>query len=592
MHFPARPHRNEGEGAIGYLMRLGETHGVSGFSEMLLEAGVRRHGLSRGIGVNRVADVLGFDRAALGFDSGRATSKSVFLRGEKMRRRQWSVHFGRRACPACFASDLDGSVIPRPWHRAWWDVRAVTVCPLHGIPLIGSCGHCGAPLDFESNLIGRCRSGHPLWEVVPRPVQHFAGDEYIVGRLGGCPRMQNPVLDAGKLGEAIEAMDLVGRCRLGGRAGAADVTLHVVLDAGLTVFSTWPTAFDRILDALLRASDLGLGRWGAAAAYRPLHERLLEMGRGKIATALKDRLRMHAAAHGVTMSKPAFGARLAPTSVCSVSEASRRLHVSFERARRIMQLEGAIPDETRRGTPIRIPKALVERIAVELGEPVGLDQVAARLKIGRSQTRRLVAAGLLGDRRPSPSLPDADRLIARLCADAPAVTHTDLCPLPDACRRARCGIDKAVRAILSGDAKVIARGSENGLRGALVSVCELRAIGKTSRNKMTVADAADKLGTKWETARALNRLGVLGTTSSGIDHIAVQTFRNTFISASAIAKCAGIRPQSVIRLLAGLDLKPAISKPDCRQVFFKRRSIFCNPALRLKFPAIYAAALD
>ncbi|ABE37267.1 hypothetical protein RPD_0027 [Rhodopseudomonas palustris BisB5] len=591
---PTSPHRNVGEGAIGFLMRLGETHGVRKFCDMLRDLGIRRFDLSQGIGVDRVARAAMVARAALQFDSGTRTRQGVMLRGELLRPRQWSVHAGRRGCPACFAGDRDGTVLPRQWHRAWWDIRAVTVCPLHGLLLIDACPRCGVPLDFKVNAIGQCRNGHPLWDSSPERVTGFAGDEYIVGRLVGSDRIPNSLLDAGRLGEAIDALDLVGRCVLAGHhtGGSGGLRRHVVLAAGFECFIDWPAAFDPLLDGLLRSSKQGVGKWGAAAAYGPLHYGLQELGCGRIAMEMKAHLRRHAAANGVSISKPVFGTVPNVTGIYSVRHAARRFGMGFEGTRTLLAREGVVPEETRRGTPIRISTAVVDRLATERSLTVGLGRLADHLALGRGQTRRLVGAGFLGDRRPRPSLADADAMLAKLCIGAPANwDRSETASLPDACRSARCSIEVAVRSILAGAPDVKGYRPGAGLRGIFVRVSDLRAVGKLSRGRLTLADAAAALRVKWETARALAADGLLVTADDGVHPSALDNFQRDFIAAADLAKVARVRSQSLIKQLSGMGVSPAAGPPNCRQVFYRRSSLRAVRALRRKLPGVYARAL-
>jgi TniQ len=127
----------------GYLMRLAQAHGVPRLSEMMTQIGVPWFQLAQGMHAGDIATSVRGDIEAMEYDTATLAAPGILLRGQHLRRRQWSVHAGRRACPVCLAGDAstrDGDRLPRAWHRNWWDIRSVTVCPVHRVKLVGYCG--------------------------------------------------------------------------------------------------------------------------------------------------------------------------------------------------------------------------------------------------------------------------------------------------------------------------------------------------------------------------------------------------------------------------------------------------------------------
>ncbi|RQH12663.1 TniQ family protein [Bradyrhizobium sp. RP6] len=588
-----RPRRNSGEGAIGYLMRVAQAHGVPDLSEMLLQLGIPWFQLAQGKHLDIVANAAAIDIDALSLDTGTVANGVVLLRGERLYRGQWSVYAGRRACPACLAEDPVDPRLPRPWHRAWWDVQPLTACPVHGLALIGSCPRCGEQLDFRSTSIDRCPKGHDLIGAGASlvPIRKCAGDGYLLGRLGATPRVACEVLDDGNFGEAIQALDLVGAASLKGHAlrEARGFEKHVVLDAGYRVFAAWPAAFDATLDALLAASGIGPGRWGAAAAYGQFHSGLHELGNGPIATALKERTRRHAVANGVAISRMVFGVVEPAKDLCSIKEAASRLGVGFERARRELAGRGLVPQHTRRGTPVAIPRVAVENLLSERRATLGLRMVAKELSIGRMQARRLASAGVFGG-ASTILRGNLDQFIEKLSAIAPRVPQKDGTPLPKGCRTARCGIDLAVDAILKGRIHVAGFCPGRGLDGVLVRITDLRQLGKDGRDRMTIDDAADLLELKWETVRGLIRLRLLRSGKDGIARAAIEAFRRDFVSGVRLAQAASLCSRTLMKVMFEAGISPAAAPPRCRQVFYRRSDIVSSRRIASTYPALRAAA--
>jgi hypothetical protein len=596
MIFPTRPRRNSGEGAIGYLMRLGETHGIPDLAEVLIQVRVPWFELAQGKLIDVVAKATAVESAVLAFDTGTVAVHGVVLRGEHLRRRQWSVHASRRACPECLAADRasgNGGCLPRQWHRAWWDVQPATVCPIHGVRLLCSCPICGSELNFKSTALGKCPNGHPIDVASSDKANNFAGDAYIAGRLGAAPRMLNHVLDEGRLGEAIEALELVGSVALtiSRHRSSAKHERHQVLDAGYSVFSGWPTAFDQLLDDLQASSKTGVGNWGAAATYGPLHIGLQELRSGNVLVAMKERLRRHAAKNGISISKPVFGVVVPPTEIYSARQAAKRLGMGFERARQELRLRGQLPVRTRRGTPIRVSSAVVEEIAARRQAEIGVLKLAEHLAIGRSQTRRLVASGMLGEDPSVFRVTDIQKFLQKLSRGAPTkFDRTGVASLPDSCRTARCAIETAIVAILDGRLPVVGIEPDQGLSGIFVRVATLRSIGKASRNVMTYDDAAKALSIKWESLRDLTKVRFIRTCPGGIPIAALEAFRKDFVAGARLAHAAGVRPRVMMKSLTEMGLAPVIAPPRCRQVFYRRSDIVRSRGLRSKFPRVFRYA--
>lgn len=567
-----RPRRNIGEGAIGYLMRLGTANGIRRLPDMAREVGIPWYSLLRGEYVENIAHLARMDLDPLTYDTAARSKSAVTLRGQVVRPKQWSVHGGRRACALCLADDVAKNPrdrLPRAWHRAWWDVRPVTTCGIHGVELASACATCGEKLSFRWADIRYCPNGHDLTLQKGIPASHLKGDRYVVGRLGGRQRESHPFLDGGSLGEAIDAMHLVGNAACDAGASPAQI-----LEAGHSALKRWPTTFEGILDRLSSDADVGPGRWGAAATYGPLHTRLQEMAPGPLREKFRSCMRSHAARKGVSVSKPLFGATAPTGDFAFLTLVAEELGVGFDRARKELKSLGAIPANTRRGTPILIRSDDVDRLREmhSIDKTLSEREIAQRLTIGRAQASVLISAGFLGD-RSSVGQTDIQKFMDGLRIKATSRRRKDATPLPDACRTGRCSIDVATRAILAGDLEIVGVSSESGLRGMMVGIADVRAVGKLSRGTMTVNDAAAALGAKWSTVRDLTRLKLIDADDRGVHRTSVEAFGRRFVAGARLAEMSGVRPRALVNLLSDAGVHPTASPPECRQVFYRRAEL-------------------
>ncbi|GLR84059.1 hypothetical protein GCM10007857_07690 [Bradyrhizobium iriomotense] len=400
------------------------------------------------------------------------------------------------------------------------------------------------------------------------------------------------MLDKGTLGEVIQALDLVGAASLKGHAlrEARDLDRHLVLDAGYRVFAAWPLALDSILDGLLARSGIGPGKWGAAAAYGHFHTGLNELRNGPIAAALKERTRRHAIANGVAISRTVFGVAQTAKDLCSIKDAASRLGLGFDRARRELAHRGLVPARTRRGTPVVIPQTAVDNLISERLGTVKIKQAAQDLRIGRTQARRLVAAGII-ERRGALRRSDIDGLLQKLSSRAPTHIGRDGVPLPRACRSARLPIEAAVAAILQGRASLAGYRSGRGLEGIYARISDLRALGKDHRDAMTIEDAARTLKLKWETVKKLTQLRLIRAGNAGIPRAAIEAFQADFVAGAHLAQAAGLRPRTLMKVMSKAGICPVVAPPRCRQVFYRREEILNASQFRSKHPLVHSAAL-
>lgn len=155
--FPLIVHHKPDEPSYGLLTRTAVHNGTR-----LYPAIFARYGIKYRFGVHNIdpvevafschADPIGVVRA-----SPVAATKTVELLHQVLHRDHFST-VRRRWCPECLKEDA--------YHRAWWDIVAITCCPKHGIETPTSVAvrherpgtHLGPPTASRVMICGWCRS--------------------------------------------------------------------------------------------------------------------------------------------------------------------------------------------------------------------------------------------------------------------------------------------------------------------------------------------------------------------------------------------------------------------------------------------------
>ena len=131
----------------------------------------------------------------------------VVMGGQRFHKRQWSAT-RRRYCPGCIAEAA--------YHRCWWDLSSVRVCPFHGVP-IRDAAPGGKVLRFWWPHFDADADGNHLGASHGRLPDRSGLESYLVGRMGMGfgPRISSPSLDRFDAGDAIRFCEEVG-ARLAG----------------------------------------------------------------------------------------------------------------------------------------------------------------------------------------------------------------------------------------------------------------------------------------------------------------------------------------------------------------------------------------
>ncbi|WP_158877441.1 TniQ family protein [Antarcticirhabdus aurantiaca] len=359
----------------GVMLRLCETNGLPQMSHLELAAGISLARVRGGEQADAVARMLRCESASL---------EPHLWRRPTPNYRSWNgvlvsvvrdadfVH--RRVCPGCLNE--------KAYHRFHWDVSAVSSCLAHDRLLVGSCS-CGKALSWRDGALGKCRhcesgSVHDVPPSAPHP-NAAAFDAYLLGRLGAAPKVPNAVFDPLSIRDAcdvagrIGVLDILGYRPRWTEVRDADMPVAVVRGRGYAILTQ-----DRLGETLERV-------WTEfQEKHRP--KRSAEGDRPRIDHAYGWVVPWFRH-HGGEVLVPQIAAAivrhasskfmLTAGTFPSVERSGETLNLSQARAvcgtsartlRRLLIMEGFLPTQLKKGSPLRIERTVVDRVAADFAQ--------------------------------------------------------------------------------------------------------------------------------------------------------------------------------------------------------------------------------
>lgn len=600
---PVRPIRHQGEPAYAYCARIGATNGLKTLSDCGYVFGFRSFEIIQGKNLESVAELAGQDLVALSFDTARTAPDSVELRGERLFRKQWTIASQCKVCPACVRHDLAAPEqfrrrFPRAWRRTFWDIRAIDICVEHSARLIDACEACGDALSYENASIGRCPRGHDVAQFICEAVPgcEAVGARYILGRLGFADRVAAAFLDDLELGRAITTMEAVGRAAMGIERHAEEASRASsgsLLSAGFEAIQRLPERLPATLDGLVAMSEQRPWRWGLLKAYGEFYEWLMD----EPPSAIVDELRAGIVAHAQTSDRVTFkantnvaGVVMASSKYVPLAEAAAECGMGTERFRRFCEAQGVLQTtRLRQGESAKVSRAFVDQLKDMIAECFNATELEIALGVSSAAARAIVEAGFVDPIVPADQRREFKFNIAlfsvqsvrRLIDDLAARTKLggeNLTPLPKAAATLRFATSKAIALVLSGRLPIRGYdGSAPGLQAFLVDRSELsQAIGQQLSDEFVpITVAADKIGIKGETARALRDHNLLDATrhrnSLLVRRDSLQKFVDDHVTSQSLAAKGGFGSASAAtKQLRKVGLSPILPVELARQAIFRR----------------------
>lgn len=511
-----------------------------------------------------------------------------------------------RLCPDCFAT--------RQIHRQIWNLRIITVCPIHRTKLVDRCPVCNDPLLWSRTDLGRCAKGHTLRRT--KSDNELVAKEELSGVRALYEKCNAPIpgsQELTRLPEAIAKLDLsellafllvVGRSAMRERSSAWRAAgtyrydpnnTHRILSAGFEIATKWPESFTLLIGELHTKSQRMRHQVGLGPDVGRIFHMFGNRERRPFLEVVKSAVRRYVAEHQIILqsgTRRMLGYEANDVSdYISTDKAGAILGCSRETARKL-----AISNKWCSGAPgagniIRIDRRKVEEwrkseapmTVAEAGRVLGLWETAAF---------RLFDCGLLrcviNDRDCHRST--GRHLVRKATVDGlrrvieapiePAESH-----LPEMliswrnfqlrlnAKHLHAGV--ALRAMMEGRLRARARDRRHkGFRALLFSFGDLlpltvsREPGKAVSSmegdpSVSMSDAARVMDVHVHSVLRAIQLKLLKA-RSGRDHRATQLIRlsdlrsfvEQYSTIGRLAKENGVHVNTIRRVLHGLDISP------------------------------------
>lgn len=579
---PLRLPPGSGEPAYALLERLARRCGAASAATFSAGLGLDWNAVMAGRDTDRVAHVAGVDARLLGAATFVVEPASVRLSGEVLARKDWSPAH-RRFCRECAAEDEDRTDDPPPraFRRTWWDLPAIRRCTLHGTDLVRA-----AP--------GRGIEVAPALDEIRYP---FAGETYVLGRLGFAERRNIELLDQLPLGKVIPLLERCGAMRLHGRWARSDargMDRRPLLSAGMPVYEGEAAPFRSFLDELVATARPGRLELGPRMAYGRLHAWLAHDERDPAYDPVRDALREHAlATMPLRPGQILYGQRIEAPAYRTVAQVCDSTSLEPATVERMLALVGGTPATG--PSPIPLYHAADCLRAEELAAASCWSREAReRLGLTNEGMASLVKAGCLVPmirrtgrqaREDRFARRDVDGLATLLLENRPALENVPAgCALlSDAARRGMSSIGAVVRAVMGG--RLAPQGilaGRPGISSLVVGIDEVFSLHRTDTPDVPWAEVVSHLGSR-RVARALTASGRLGLRRGScgfrnrhrheVSREDWSTFRDTFVSASELARQQGSSGAAIVRRLADAGAQPTLPSEVCGGRAFYRRDV-------------------
>jgi hypothetical protein len=521
--------------------------------------------------------------------------KHIYVNNERLFQvRHWHLST-RRRCPKCLA-DL-------PYHRIWWDCKALTTCPIHAIELEDRCAFegCGCKITWTSGGLLICRNGHDLrFGSRPAPISEITCDAYIAGRLGFPDKRSVSFLDSSPLDEVIELIEGVGLAAIGGYRSrkptiqSLGVPYRTVMLRGFQVLCDGELSFKILLDQIAQVSSSRT----FASRYGWLYQSIRSRPDSNLRTDLLSQFNSHARGHIPTAATD--------DPFLTAKQAAQELNVSSRRVQRILTAKGFLSAPRGNSRFLGIKREHVSVAHDLLTSGHSLKDTARHLRERRQILGQLISAGLLptalrsGTARCGSHIierSEVDALVDRLTQGVQEISS--VAPGSTVLRKlvpaTNMKYSEILRLVLEGKLKPEGRlAGAAPLSGLVFNIKRTQAayIADT-RTALTQEAAAKELGIKFEELCSLIRgkhiEGEWRVESKrryfAIAQSEIDRFKSEYATASEFAQDLQTSETRAWLRLIQLGLKPKISVNKRNRLFFSRVEVETRLAHFAKIPS-------
>ncbi|WP_170249361.1 TniQ family protein [Methylobacterium haplocladii] len=579
MIFPIRPPYILGETACGYTLRLVEANGYDWRRSTFASRGIRMKDLTHGTtsALARILDPAIVERIDW-FTPRASETGGVILCGEAFQPSQ-ILYDRQRFCVGCWADDSGRSYgsSRRPLHlRGWWSVAALISCPLHAIRLLDRCAECSRTNRIGQASCTSCMCGADLARVarIEVPSSTLAAERYVVGRLGGLPRIFDPVLDGLPLGDAVNLMQRLGCCLTAGR----DVRFgrlpterrSEMMLAGYHAIQRGPEGVEEALELLLAAP----GRLDQLRVQiGQLYCWFSRLPKGRLQSWMAERIANVVRRHRISWQgwDRHVGSSPVPDRI-SASQAKLLFGSGWERTVAVLEAAGLRCELQDRCRPT-VDRRQVQMLAKRLETLVDVNALAKRVGITPASVRKLVEAEILpldplgqtASAFPRFDPAAVEAILGKMAGRAPFVASP---PKGSACLAAAArsvGIVPLCRALLEGRLAPIGQLEAGpGFKRifvpttGIVEACRVREL-----PQVTLSEAGRILRMRQYGLALIAGTGLIpvGENSRGrrvLDRRDVEQFGSRFVSTTELARSRSTSARAILSRLTAAGCRPAI----------------------------------
>ena len=384
----------------GMMMRLAEVNGFPRLRAFETLVGVRIHEVRMGEKLEVLAALMRCEPCDLEERCyRRIDEKTRLFRGLTLGVKKDFDARLRRVCPGCLAD--------KPYHRFWWDFTFIRSCPFHGRKLESACS-CGGALTWDDAALGKCKGCDEgsVQDLAPIPIGEDAAalDRLLLAKLGVGHADPVPVLQDLSPQDAFEVAGRIGALNARGYALNWVETEDfpdpdTISGHGFRILKdgVLPEVLDRVFDEFLAQRDPSSGRPAGPridTAYGWFPHWFRFKGDETFSPSLAKMILAHAERR-FHVSAKTYPNTPRSAEALNLSDAAALCGCRQATLRRLLEKEGLIRPERIKGSPVRIERSVIDRIAADLKDSANLEDLVGITRLGIISVRKLVRAEII-----------------------------------------------------------------------------------------------------------------------------------------------------------------------------------------------------
>ncbi|MHB9880385.1 hypothetical protein ACSMXM_12120 [Pacificimonas sp. ICDLI1SI03] len=394
--------------------------------------------------------------------------------------------------------------------------------------------------------------------------------EYIVGRLLG--RLGgNDELDGLPLSAAVRLCERLGQIEAVGALPTLPrqswEKLFQARAVGFRMSEALAPSVLSTLDTIVRPAEAlsGLhetygwiyGEWLATA----------DPSNQKVRAILFD----HAVRNGV-MSGEERRLGNCPRETITMTQAARKMGMSYKRGRATATEAGIVPRGSRRSVAFTIDPRAIAKLRSVLPPTVHVQIAAKQLETGKARIADLVKANFLfrtpGGVTTTSISQLLDSIIGQCCKGR---RPEELLDVATAARNAAVPLWQIIQAVLEGTIPCW-RDDASGLSQFKVRLRDVVML-RAASPRLSVEAAARRIGVHHDCARAMAKFGTIADDGGMLTDESIERFERDYVVGAKAAREIGRSPRAFYRHLATIGVHPAFDLGTHRQAIYRRSDL-------------------